>query len=121
MSTLDTSAIAEEDHDQAAKLSPILLNRTKKISFSGDPRPPLTSRASAGYGRMSALTGSAGADASKKDGRRRRSSSLVYTEPPESLEQISDQAANPNLNANWVNAKGMSGCHCPAMFTFRHC
>ena len=42
-----------------------------------------------------------------KNGRRRRSSSLMYTEPPESLEHISDQAALPNLNANWVNAKGM--------------
>ncbi|KAL6866154.1 sphingolipid homeostasis protein orm1 [Amphichorda felina] len=39
--------------------------------------------------------------------RRRRSSSLlqVYHEPPETLEQISDQAALPNLNANWTNAK----------------
>jgi len=41
-----------------------------------------------------------------KEIRRRRSSSLVYTEPPESLEQLSDQAALPNLNAEWVNAKG---------------
>lgn len=41
-------------------------------------------------------------------GRRRRSSSIlqVYHEPPETLEQISDQAALPNLNANWTNAKG---------------
>ena len=38
--------------------------------------------------------------------RRRRSSSLMYQEPPESLEQQSDQAALPNLNAQWVNAKG---------------
>ncbi|XPS69564.1 sphingolipid homeostasis protein orm1 [Ascochyta lentis] len=41
-----------------------------------------------------------------KEARRRRSSSLVYKEPPESLEQLSDQAALPNLNAEWVNAKG---------------
>ena len=41
-----------------------------------------------------------------KTGRRRRSSSLMYTEPPESLEHISDQAALPNLNSQWVNAKG---------------
>jgi len=41
-----------------------------------------------------------------KKGRRRRSSSLLYQEPPESMEQISDQSALPNLNANWVNAKG---------------
>ncbi len=40
--------------------------------------------------------------------RRRRSSSIlqVYHEPPETLEQISDQASLPNLNANWTNAKG---------------
>ncbi|KAK4982183.1 sphingolipid homeostasis protein orm1 [Elasticomyces elasticus] len=30
----------------------------------------------------------------------------MYTEPPESLEHISDQAALPNLNSEWVNAKG---------------
>ena len=42
----------------------------------------------------------------KKSARRRRSSSLVYTEPPESLEHMSDQAALPNLNAEWVNSKG---------------
>ena len=42
--------------------------------------------------------------------RRRRSSSIlqVYHEPPETLEQISDQAATPNLNANWNNAKGIA-------------
>lgn len=41
-------------------------------------------------------------------GRRRRSSSIlqVYHEPPETLEQINDQASLPNLNANWNNAKG---------------
>jgi hypothetical protein len=45
---------------------------------------------------------------SSQGGRRRRSSSIlqVYQEPPEPLEQLSDQAALPNLNANWVNAKG---------------
>ena len=42
----------------------------------------------------------------KQGGRRRRSSSLIYQEPPESIEHTSDQAALPNLNANWVNAKG---------------
>jgi hypothetical protein len=31
----------------------------------------------------------------------------MYTEPPESLEHISDQAALPNLNSEWVNAKGL--------------
>lgn len=50
---------------------------------------------------------------SEKKGRRRRSSSLVYTEPPESLEQLSDQAAIPNLNAEWVNSKGMPSASFP--------
>ena len=44
---------------------------------------------------------------SKEKRRRRRSSSLMYKEPPESLEQQSDQAVMPNLNAQWVNAKGV--------------
>ena len=43
-----------------------------------------------------------------KKERRRRSSSLIYTEPPESIEHISDQSALPNINADWVNAKGKS-------------
>jgi hypothetical protein len=38
--------------------------------------------------------------------RKRRSSSIVYHEPQETLEQLSDQAALPNLNAEWVNSKG---------------
>ncbi|KAF2812055.1 Orm1 type endoplasmic reticulum protein [Mytilinidion resinicola] len=46
-----------------------------------------------------------------KNVRRRRSSSLVYTEPAESEEQISDQSVLPNLNANWVNAKGAWAIH----------
>jgi hypothetical protein len=46
-----------------------------------------------------------------KTARRRRSSSLIYQEPPESIEHISDQSALPNLNANWVNAKGEGLCH----------
>ncbi|KAL2870516.1 ORMDL family protein [Aspergillus lucknowensis] len=46
-----------------------------------------------------------------KAGRRRRSSSLIYQEPPESIEHTSDQAALPNLNANWVNAKGAWTIH----------
>ena len=41
-----------------------------------------------------------------KTGRRRRSSSIIYKEPLESLEQLGDQAVLPNLNATWVNAKG---------------
>ena len=49
----------------------------------------------------------ASANKEKGKARRRRSSSLMYQEPPESLEQQSDQAILPNLNAQWVNAKGM--------------
>lgn len=41
-----------------------------------------------------------------KKGRRRRSSSIMYTEPQESIEQLSDQVMLPNLNSEWVNAKG---------------
>ncbi|KAF9699935.1 hypothetical protein EKO04_001541 [Ascochyta lentis] len=78
-------------------MSPILLNRTSRLSFAGDPRPHRLSPDRSPNGNMSL-------DA--KEARRRRSSSLVYKEPPESLEQLSDQAALPNLNAEWVNAKG---------------
>jgi len=48
-----------------------------------------------------------------KVGRRRRSSSIlqVYHEPPEPIEQLSDQSALPNLNANWVNSKGAWTIH----------
>ncbi|KAF2874498.1 ORMDL family-domain-containing protein [Massariosphaeria phaeospora] len=46
-----------------------------------------------------------------KEARRRRSSSIVYTEPAESLEQLNDQSALPNLNAQWVNAKGAWAIH----------
>ncbi|PLB50303.1 putative unfolded protein response protein Orm1 [Aspergillus steynii IBT 23096] len=46
-----------------------------------------------------------------KAGRRRRSSSIIYQEPAESIEHTSDQAALPNLNANWVNAKGAWTIH----------
>ncbi|EGE02046.1 unfolded protein response protein Orm1 [Trichophyton equinum CBS 127.97] len=46
-----------------------------------------------------------------RTGRRRRSSSIIYQEPPESIEHTSDQAALPNLNANWVNAKGAWTIH----------
>ncbi|ERF71258.1 hypothetical protein EPUS_05310 [Endocarpon pusillum Z07020] len=48
---------------------------------------------------------------SGKSGRRRRSSSIIYHEPPESLEHISDQSALPNLNSQWVNAKGAWTIH----------
>ena len=67
-----------------AKLSPIILNRNLHV-------PP------------SAYDRTMGVD---RTNRKRRSSSIVYHEPPESIEQLSDQAALPNLNAEWVNAKG---------------
>ena len=51
-----------------------------------------------------------------KKSRRRRSSSLIYQEPPESLEHMSDQSALPNVNADWVNAKGN---HVLAMILFQ--
>jgi len=77
-----------------AKLSsPILLPRT--VSYDASSNPP---RPSGPYRTMS----------EQKTGRRRRSSSLLYQEPPETIEHMSDQAALPNLNANWVNAKGQS-------------
>ena len=52
---------------------------------------------------------------SDRQGRRRRSSSLlIYKEPLESPERLSDQSVLPNLNATWVNAKGPKSsplCH----------
>ncbi|KAI9055869.1 hypothetical protein LZ554_000807 [Drepanopeziza brunnea f. sp. 'monogermtubi'] len=36
---------------------------------------------------------------------------LLYQEPPETMEHMSDQAALPNQNANWVNAKGAWTIH----------
>jgi hypothetical protein len=75
-----------------AKLSsPLLLPRT--VSYDASSNPP---RPSGPYQTMN----------DQKVGRRRRSSSLLYQEPPETIEHMSDQAALPNLNANWVNAKG---------------
>ena len=82
-----------------AKLSSILLNPTSRLKFAGDPRPRQSPSTSA-YSNMSLQP------SNSKDARRRRSSSLVYKEPPESLEQLSDQSALPNLNVEWVNAKG---------------
>ncbi|KAJ9641045.1 sphingolipid homeostasis protein orm1 [Coniosporium tulheliwenetii] len=86
-------------HPRTAKLSPIILNRT--LSFGVDPHPRhLASPAADQKNTMSS-----------SKGRRRRSSSLMYTEPPESLEHISDQSALPNLNSEWVNAKGAWAIH----------
>ena len=74
-----------------AKLSSLTLQR---ISFQADTNPAPRS------------LGSKYKMSSGKTGRRRRSSSIIYHEPPESLEHISDQSALPNLNSQWVNAKG---------------
>lgn len=74
-----------------AKLSPLLLSRT--VSYEVGTNSPKSGDA---YRKMT----------DTQTGRRRRSSSLLYQEPPETVEQLSDQAALPNLNANWVNAKG---------------
>ncbi|KAJ5054173.1 uncharacterized protein L3040_000455 [Drepanopeziza brunnea f. sp. 'multigermtubi'] len=80
-----------------AKLSsPIFLPRT--VSYDATSKPP---RPSGPYRAMS----------EQKVGRRRRSSSLLYQEPPETMEHMSDQAALPNQNANWVNAKGAWTIH----------
>lgn len=38
---------------------------------------------------------------------RRRSSSIINRIEPESIEEQSDQSSLPNLNADWVNSKGM--------------
>ena len=38
---------------------------------------------------------------------RSRSTSIIHEVRPDSLLDQSDQAAEPNLNANWVNRKGM--------------
>ncbi|KAF2403894.1 Orm1 type endoplasmic reticulum protein [Trichodelitschia bisporula] len=51
--------------------------------------------------------------------RKRRSSSIVYHEPPESIEHMSDQAALPNLNAEWVNAKGAWLIHPILIFSLK--
>ena len=72
----------------------------KTISFTADAKP--ASPESSSYNSNMS---------SGKTGRRRRSSSIIYQEPPESLEQISDQSALPNLNSEWVNAKGMPRSH----------
>ena len=76
------------------KVSSLLIPRARAITF-----PPEVEMASQRLNPNSNMSQS-------KSGRRRRSSSIIYQEPAESLEHTSDQAALPNLNANWVNAKG---------------
>ena len=89
---LRLSTLPEQTLYTLVKLSPIIINRTRTVSFGGDNQPV---RKSVGLEVMATETK-----------RRRRSSSLVFMEPLESLEHKSDQAALPNLNAEWVNAKG---------------
>lgn len=94
-------AFASNPVNTAKLSSPILLQRT--VSYDAGTKPP---RRGSIYLNMPDRNTAAGA-------RRRRSSSIlqVYHEPPETLEQISDQASLPNLNANWTNAKGIPGLH----------
>ncbi|CAJ2502586.1 Uu.00g099800.m01.CDS01 [Anthostomella pinea] len=79
--------------------SPILLPRT--VSYDAGTNPPRGGNNT--YLNM----------VDTKSSRRRRSSSIlqIYQEPQEPLEQLSDQSALPNLNANWVNAKGAWTIH----------
>jgi hypothetical protein len=96
---LDQLHAPRPNPDNTAKLSsPILLQRT--VSYDAATKAP---RRGSIYANM--------AD-KNSGGRRRRSSSIlqVYHEPPETLEQINDQASLPNLNANWTNAKGELPC-----------
>ena len=93
--------LAASNPVNTAKLSsPILLQRTVNFDAAANKETP--PRSNSAYLNMSDQNAG---------GRRRRSSSIlqVYHEPPETLEQISDQASLPNLNANWTNAKGMIG------------
>lgn len=46
----------------------------------------------------------------KKD-RRRRSPSMIQRLEPESIEEQSDQASLPNINASWVSVKGAWAVH----------
>lgn len=94
-------AFASNPVNTAKLSSPILLQRT--VSYDAGTKPP---RRGSIYLNMPDRNAAAGA-------RRRRSSSIlqVYHEPPETLEQISDQASLPNLNANWTNAKGIPCLH----------
>ncbi|KAK9264405.1 ORMDL family-domain-containing protein [Lipomyces tetrasporus] len=55
---------------------------------------------------MSSYSSSVASMITSKEERRRRSSSIISHLQPETIEEQSDQAALPNLNANWVNNKG---------------
>ena len=82
-------------HNIVKLSSPILLQRT--VSYDAGTTPP----------RPGSAYTEAMADKNKASRRRRSSSILqVYHEPQETVDQLSDQASLPNLNANWVNGKG---------------
>lgn len=89
--------------DADSRLPAVILYNTAKVSSLVIPRaisfPPELEMAPQRLGPSSNMP-------ETKSGRRRRSSSIIYQEPPESIEHTSDQSALPNLNANWVNAKG---------------
>ncbi len=91
-STSTTTSISSTNPLNTAKVSsPLLLPRTVSYDVGAKPR-------AGAYLTM-------GDPAASK---RRRSSSIlgIYQEPQEPIEQLSDQSALPNLNAQWVNAKG---------------
>lgn len=81
--------------------SPIVLPRT--VSYDAGTNQPRRGDTYLKAGNM----------ADQKQTRRRRSSSIlqIYQEPQEPIEQLSDQSALPNLNAQWVNAKGAWTIH----------
>lgn len=88
-----TTSLIEQDPINTVKLSsPIVLSRT--VAFDVGTNLP---RRGTAHGNMG-----------DKASRRRRSSSLlqIYQEPLEPIEQLSDQSLLPNLNAQWVHAKG---------------
>lgn len=93
-----------------AKLSSLLVPRTVAFTPDADSGPRQS---------PSHLTPDNGMSQDRV-GRRRRSSSIIYQEPPESIEHTSDQAALPNLNATWVNAKGTL-CHCLGLAVIFQC
>jgi hypothetical protein len=90
------SSLGDGPVNTAKLSSPLLIPRT--VSYDAGTNPPRRGNHSRPPGAM----------ADTKAGRRRRSSSIlqVYHEPLETIEQLSDQSALPNGNANWVNAKG---------------
>lgn len=56
---------------------------------------------------MSTYSTAVGSMVANKEERRRRSSSIISHVQPETIEEQIDQAALPNLNANWVHNKGI--------------